>query len=75
MALNDLAPKLYRVRVLALRCVSLGAETEPILRLLVRVRHHLSLDQPREAERLLDVLLAQLQRADVVSIVRRDSAA
>ncbi|ALA58841.1 hypothetical protein [Nitrospira moscoviensis] len=75
MALNHLAPKLYRVRVLALHCVSLGAETEPLLRMLVRVRHHLRMEQPREAERLLDVLLARLRRADVASTVRRDSAA
>ena len=75
MAPHDLTPKLHRVRLLAWRHVSLGAETEPILRILVRVRDHLRLEQPREAERLLDVLLARLQRGDVASAVRRDSAA
>jgi hypothetical protein len=80
MALHDLTPKLHRVRLLAWRHVSLGGETDPILYTLVRVRSHLRLGQPREAERLLDVLLARLQQGDtasgdIASMVRRDSAA
>jgi hypothetical protein len=80
MALHDLTPKLHRVRLLAWRHVSLEAETEPILRMLVRVRDHLKQEQPGEAERLLDVLLARLQQGDaasgdIASMVRRDSAA